>query len=240
MTTFIALPDLHDHAESLKTIARQLVDVDAVLLVGDMTNGSSNHLWRLFSILDELNEHVYAVPGNLDTVRMLAHLAREGVSLHRRHVLLDGLALLGVGGALPFAGKFVFDEGQFATMLADTLVDLAPDTPKVLVCHQPPHNTRVDRLPNGMAVGSLAVREFIERVQPLVCLSGHIHEAIGTDYIGNTLLMNPGPLWASQQYAYLEIIDGTLITAEIRRVVAEPNITYHKGVAWQTSSSSQA
>jgi Icc-related predicted phosphoesterase len=40
--------------------------------------------------------------------------------------------------------------------------------------------------------GSTAVRKFIEQVQPLVALHGHIHESAGHVRIGRTLCINAG------------------------------------------------
>lgn len=218
MASLIALPDLHDKSDMLKQIARPLMDADAVILAGDMTNGSISHLLRVFSVLEELNEHIYAVPGNMDSDAILAHLSREGLNLHRTHLMLDGFALCGVGGALPFAGKFVFNEAQFANMLNDSIAGLSDDVPKILVSHQPPYNTLVDQLPDGTHVGSRSVRAFIEQAQPLICFSGHIHQAQGIEKLGETFLINPGPLWDSHAYAYAEIEDGRVQTLEIRRI----------------------
>ena len=41
-------------------------------------------------------------------------------------------------------------------------------------------------------VGSTAVREAIERFQPIAGLHGHIHESAGATRIGRTLCVNPG------------------------------------------------
>jgi Icc-related predicted phosphoesterase len=218
MTRLIVLPDLHSQADSLKQIARPLMDVDAVILAGDMTNGSTAHLLRVFAVLEEFNEHIYAVPGNLDTDAILAHLSREGLNLHRTHQMLDGMALCGVGGALPFAGKFVFNESQFAQFLNDSITGVPESIPKILISHQPPYNTLVDCLPDGTHVGSKSVRAFIEATQPLICFSGHIHQAQGIEQLGSTYLVNPGPLWDSHSYAYTEIEEGRVQTVEIRRI----------------------
>jgi hypothetical protein len=59
------------------------------------------------------------------------------------------------------------------------------------------------------------VREFIERRKPLVCFTGHIHEAPGIDTIGETRIVNPGPL-GTRSYAYLDITD-KINTLEIRK-----------------------
>ena len=38
----------------------------------------------------------------------------------------------------------------------------------------------------------MAVRELIERLQPVLSLHGHIHESRGATRIGSTLALNPG------------------------------------------------
>jgi len=45
-------------------------------------------------------------------------------------------------------------------------------------------------------VGSTAVRHFIERVQPMLSLHGHIHESPGYIRIGRTLCINAGSEYA--------------------------------------------
>ena len=54
--------------------------------------------------------------------------------------------------------------------------------------------------------GSRAVRSFIEKNQPILAVSGHTHPSAGTDHIGETTLVNPGPLLKGQ-YAYIELTD---------------------------------
>ncbi len=41
-------------------------------------------------------------------------------------------------------------------------------------------------------VGSKAIRVAIEKYQPLLGLHGHIHESKASQYLGRTLLLNPG------------------------------------------------
>ncbi len=220
MTTLIVLPDIHDKTDALKPIAREIARADAVVLAGDMTNGNMQHLQRLLNTLEEYNEHIYAVPGNMDTDAMLAYLAREGLNLHRTWQPLAGLALCGVGGALPYAGRFVFSEDEIGTFLEDAIHDVPPTLPKILVCHQPPYGTRCDQLPDGQHVGSHVLRTFIERVQPLICFCGHIHNAVAIDQIGQTAIVNPGPIWESGCYAFADIQAGAVKTLELRQVIA--------------------
>ena len=73
----------------------------------------------------------------------------------------------------------------------------------------------VDTLGADRHNGSQAIRSFILETQPILALSGHIHEAITTDTLQNTILINPGPFHHGR-YAYIEIEDNTLKTAQLR------------------------
>ncbi|MEL6527757.1 MAG: metallophosphoesterase family protein, partial [Chloroflexota bacterium] len=122
MTSFVAFPDIHDRPKLLKQIRHVMADVDVVLLPGDMTNGNVENLHTILDMVSTYNEQIYAVCGNMDTVNMNMWLAREGISIHRKHVIVDDLAIIGCGGALPFYGKYVFSEDELAGFLEDSLV----------------------------------------------------------------------------------------------------------------------
>ncbi|GKS57747.1 phosphoesterase [Nitrospira sp.] len=81
----------------------------------------------------------------------------------------------------------------------EELARAAPSpAPFIFVCHAPPFDTSLDRLPNlSHPIGSTAVRDFIVARQPLLSLHGHVHEspqATGAwrDQIGATTCVNPG------------------------------------------------
>jgi uncharacterized protein len=88
--------------------------------------------------------------------------------------------------------------------LADQLED--PQT-AIFNFHVPPYDSELDRAfeispdlthvykggqPVEIPVGSHAVRQIIEEVQPLLSLHGHIHESRGSARIGRTLAINSG------------------------------------------------
>jgi len=71
------------------------------------------------------------------------------------------------------------------------------DGPWILVAHAPPFDSGLDLLISGEAVGSHAVRAFIEQRQPSISLHGHLHDSplkSGRFYqqIGRTIAVNPG------------------------------------------------
>ncbi len=80
----------------------------------------------------------------------------------------------------------------------------APPERLVLGLHAPPYDTQLDVAPkidwdtltvqgqDTAHVGSTAVREVIDKFQPLLSLHGHIHESRAAVRIGRTLAVNPG------------------------------------------------
>jgi Icc-related predicted phosphoesterase len=87
----------------------------------------------------------------------------------------------------------------------DALVDSARMEHTVMLFHSPPYETKLDRaaldgkmidhVPLDVHVGSIAIRRFIERHQPLVTMHGHIHESTRLtgqwhDQLGRTHMFN--------------------------------------------------
>ncbi len=65
------------------------------------------------------------------------------------------------------------------------------------VLHSPPRDTRCDMVGARVHVGSRAIRAFVERLQPPLVLSGHIHESARVsgawrDRVGRSIVVNPG------------------------------------------------
>lgn len=68
----------------------------------------------------------------------------------------------------------------------DSNLDLAPELDEEL------KPVQVGGQPKIVPVGSTAVRDAIERHQPMLGLHGHIHECRGVSEIGRTVCINPG------------------------------------------------
>ena len=99
-----------------------------------------------------------------------------------------------------------FDPERRSPTIADALEELAATTPAgetVFVLHSPPRQTSCDMTGARAHVGSRAIRSFIERHQPPLVLSGHIHESprVSSSYrdtIGRTVVVNPGQFGTSR------------------------------------------
>jgi len=217
----IALPDLHGSLRSLSALGPVLQQVDLVLLPGDLTiSGTPQEAEQLLSALRPYNPLIWAVAGGYDTQRVNHYLSEQHINLHNQARSLDGCDVIGVGGDLfqttAPPEHLLYDNVQFDFMLNETIQTLKRRTPKILVTHYPPQGTLVDRTLSGQHIGSRAIRSFIEEIQPLICLSGYLHDAPNQDTLGRTHLLNPGPLWLHHTYAYVEIQHNEVTTAEIR------------------------
>ncbi len=217
----IALTDIHGKLQALADIAHDLEAADVVLLTGDLTMfGRRDDALRVLDAVRQYNPRVLAVMGNCDYPEVEALLIEEGICLHRTHRTVDGVTFVGLGGSLPCPMPTLneWTESEIADHLEAAWEGLNPSDPFVLVSHQPPADTVVDRAAIGKHVGSAAVRHFIERYRPAICFSGHIHEAQGTDLVSGTLCINPGP-FLEGLYAWVEI-DGRDCAADIRQAPA--------------------
>eukprot|EP01120_Amphizonella_sp_Union-15-10_P016606 TRINITY_DN8850_c0_g1_i1.p1 TRINITY_DN8850_c0_g1~~TRINITY_DN8850_c0_g1_i1.p1 ORF type:complete len:308 (-),score=48.31 TRINITY_DN8850_c0_g1_i1:87-1010(-) len=81
----------------------------------------------------------------------------------------------------------------------DLVAKVFVENPKrlILMSHGPAYNTCLDLTERSGHVGSIALREYIQRHQPYVCLSGHIHETVEQsgrflETIGKTICMSSG------------------------------------------------
>jgi len=81
------------------------------------------------------------------------------------------------------------DEKRYRTIREDLTRLAETITPQytIMLFHSPPYKTKLDRaeldgkmidyVPLDVNVGSIAIREFIEAVQPRITLHGHVHES---------------------------------------------------------------
>lgn len=116
---------------------------------------------------------------------------------------------------------FRFDGPRPGETIEDALEELgrlSPPERTIYSLHTPPYGTHCDTMEGGAHVGSRALRRFLERHQPPLSLSGHIHEAPRVsgaylDRVGRTLVVNPGQFEGKQFCAVtfdVRDVEGTL------------------------------
>ncbi|MFV0421987.1 metallophosphoesterase [Oleidesulfovibrio sp.] len=212
---WIGIGDVHESTHRLKDV-RGIREAQGVIISGDMTLADGATVAkRVVDAVKEYNPAVLAQIGNMDKAEVDDWLNNEGINLHAQgRELAEGVGIMGVGGSIttPFGTPSEFSDEQIGLWLEQGWQQVKQYKKLLLVVHNPPVGNVCDRLPNGVHVGSPSVRAFIERVQPDVCLTGHIHEAMGTEQIGHTTVINTGA-FSSGGYA--------VIRNESERLVAE-------------------
>jgi Icc-related predicted phosphoesterase len=150
--------------------------------------------------------------GNDDEPEVADVMRRSSVACYAEDGIVElpgGFEMVSIGFSTPtpwHTPREISDE-ELGARLEKTVSRLADPSRAVFNVHCPPVNTHLDQAPKldselrpvadatGMAVisvGSLAVRDLIERSQPLLGLHGHVHESPGAEKLGRTLCINPG------------------------------------------------
>ncbi len=204
----IAFGDIHMATAQAGKIPG-IQDADLIILTGDLTNyGGIKETKTVLDDIMKINPNVLAQFGNMDNSEVNEYLENLGINLHGQARLVQReVCLIGVGGSnfTPFHTPSEFPEQEIFQLAAgafqqgqDFISLIQPlhnrKIPRIFISHVPPFNTAVDTLHNGRHVGSKALRAIIEHYQPELCITGHIHEAKGTDTINNTPIYNHGML----------------------------------------------
>jgi Icc-related predicted phosphoesterase len=224
MLKILVVADVHGEFEKLSKLIDRMKEhsFDLVVCPGDFTDMYNTP--EGFSQIDvsemvvqkllSLGKPVLCIPGNHEPYEILDVFDEYGVNLHGRLVKTKDMEFIGFGGAAtPFNTKFEPTEDEIKTAL-----EMKAGERKgrfVLVVHNPPFGTKLDRTEAGEHVGSKAVREFIEKEKPVLAISAHIHEAGGVDRIGKTTLFYPGVSYEGF-YGLVEIGKGK-VSCEIKK-----------------------
>jgi Icc-related predicted phosphoesterase len=153
----------------------------------------------------------FVMPGNDDpsSLEKVIEGAETVESCDEKVVRFDGYQMLSLGysNRTPWNSPRELDEDDLYERIVALAEQVEDQSRAVWNIHVPPHDSQLDsaaeldedfnlvligKQPHVIPVGSSAVRETIERYQPLVALHGHIHESPGATRIGRTLCVNPG------------------------------------------------
>ena len=163
--------------------------------------------------LDGTDMKVYCSPGNddMDEVDEIVRSSRRVLLVEGQVTPLDShheMIASGWSNRTPWDTHREEDEGQLKVRYEAMISQLKDPRNAIFNIHVPPYKSGLDEAPEldknlrpvlaGQSlkpVGSTALREVIEKNQPLLGLHGHIHEGRGATRIGKTLCINPGSMY---------------------------------------------
>ena len=176
----------------------------------------------------------FAAPGNDDFLAIDAAMDSSDVVefAENRLIQLDEsheMITTGYSNPTPWETERELPEDQLRARIDVMTAEVRDPANLIAVLHAPPYHSGLDDAPELNAnlemrltatgvetapIGSTAVREFIEEVQPLLGLHGHVHEGRGSTMIGRTLCVNPGSDYTAGTLsaAIIEIGDGRVLT----------------------------
>ncbi|QFT94241.1 Calcineurin-like phosphoesterase superfamily domain protein [Roseovarius sp. THAF9] len=187
----LAFSDLHLARARAAELVTASAEADLVIGAGDFCNHRAD-LDEAMHMLSGITAPIIAVPGNAESFDELTSAALPNMTvLHGTCTSQGDLTFFGLGYGVP-----VTPFGDWSCDLSneEAAALLAPcETADILVLHSPPKGV-ADLTSLDMSVGSTAIRDAIERIQPKLALCGHIHDSWGvTGRIGATQVVNLGP-----------------------------------------------
>ena len=210
---FLVLSDLHANNSVLDKMDSLFSEADGVIFAGDFAECFKPETGKAaLEALCTKHDSIFAVLGNCDEPEFIEELEEQDICVERSLVFHEGLAFAGSGGGTYFTGKTA-NERQENEILSDFNIveNSVKDTGDaslwknlILVSHNPPKDTKCDAVNAELHAGSQLFTDFIRENQPLAVICGHIHEGKAIDKIGETLVINPGPLQEGN-YAWLEL-----------------------------------
>jgi uncharacterized protein len=185
----LAAGDFHGDSSLTKKLAEKAEkeNVDLVVLTGDITGIIETE--NIIKPFLQKNKRVVFVPGNWDTTEAIETISKlYGIkNIGKHYVKYDNVGIFGIGNE---NWQLNLNEGKAFKKLEKDFENIKDLEKKIMVSHMHAAKTRSEF--SGFP-GSTAVRKAIEKFQPDLFISGHIHEAEGLqEKIGKTRVISVG------------------------------------------------
>lgn len=226
MLTILSIAEIHSETENILNFIDWLSKnekFDLIVFNGDLLGSSQDNEFiaeTILEILKSSNKPLITIPGNNDG-KIFEIFKKHSIFLHNNFYVHNNVAFFGYGGAItPARSTSLEPSEQELKVRLNSLYEKVKDYPiKVLVTHMPPKNTRLD-LVGSMHVGSEEIRNFILKNKINLAICAHIIEARGYDFLGNTVLINPGK-FSEGNYAIIKINDNGSIEFNLKNILAQ-------------------
>lgn len=222
MLSILALSDIHERTQRFKALAKLVKEAGGVgltIVAGDITYFKPANI--AIKILEKLHEAVGSpilfIPGNCDDPRLTGSLDTSNniLNIHGKPVEAEGYIFYGIGGGgvSPFNTLIEYSEDDFNDLIRRAS-GIDPGR-LIMVTHQPV-NGFFDEV-DDMHIGSKVFREFMRARQPLLWITGHIHEHSGWIRSDGTVIVHPGPFMHGY-YALITISGSSVTDVSIKRI----------------------
>lgn len=193
--------DIHGSTRHLNEIVEKSHHADIIVCPGDLTI-FENGLDEILKKLNSIGKPVLVIHGNHESEQTMEAVSMRYKNIHfihELHYIFEDVIFFGYGG-----GGFSTMDGAFDKAANNFMKEYDKLCKKenknlrlILVTHAPPYGTAIDDMGDGRMVWHVGCKNFTAFIrihQPILAVSGHIHETFEMEEkLGNTLMFNPGP-----------------------------------------------
>jgi len=186
----LAFVDMHNSLDAFKKIKQKAKkeSPDLIICAGDLTI-FEHKLFDILKKLNKLNIEVLVIPGNHEDTKSIEHYAKNLKNIrnmHKKTFEKEDITFLGYGG-----GGFSQKDKDFEKW-SKKYIKLK-DKKTVLITHGPSYKSGIDKI-HHEDVGNKSYTKFIDKIKPILVISGHLHENAKKHFkIKGILYQNPGP-----------------------------------------------
>lgn len=191
-TTIACISDTHGYHDEVV-----IPECDILIHSGDATGRGSLHEIDKFAkwFNEQPARYKVFVAGNHDfefekhkelAVKVLTYKT-DIIYLEGEDVVIEGLKIWG-GPWQPYFCNWAFNVHRYTGELKE-IWSRIPNDADIVVTHGPPYGVN-DKAFRGGKCGCNDLLVALDRVQPMVHVSGHIHEGYGWNYFNNILCIN--------------------------------------------------
>jgi len=169
-------------------------------LYRELYNKAAKTMKEKYEIIEGLiqkyaSSQVFCLPGNYDLDFQYTELYER--EIHRKSFEKEGIKFSGYGGApvwtsgIPEKLAVVFHEyTKNGNNYSEPEEFFREEEPHVCVIHNPAYGF-FDKIPGHGHIGSQGIRRYLDEYDPILVVSGHVHEDQGVRKRKNTVFVNP-------------------------------------------------
>lgn len=182
--------DTHGDKKIISSLIKKIQNSapDVVICAGDLTDFGAG-LKKLLNMFKKTKLPLLIIPGNHETNSSLTKACQKtkfAMNIHKKVYQVNNYLFFGYG-----LGGFGRKNPELEKLISKIKYH-AKNKTLIIITHQPPYKTKLDKIPSGHA-GSKSIRKLIEKLKPKINICGHLHENESKeDKLHSTIIINPG------------------------------------------------
>ena len=180
----LSVADIHGSQYRLNILLKNIEKYhpDLAVVCGDITQFGPGDV--AINFLNQIPIKTLAIPGNIDTSEVNPAISKsKAENINLKKIQISGISFVGIGGENISLNSKILD-GEVKKPI-DEIIN--KDT--IVVTHVPPYKIQ-DKVYIGHHIGSKELREIVEKYQPRLVISGHVHENPGMTVFNDTTVVN--------------------------------------------------